>query len=411
MPELAACSLRKSSDGQEKQPSPVAGLQQARFASDDYLVGTADQSPKKPSQNGWPSRLPRVRRRLKWTVTVAIGATMFLAAGCGSPTSTTSPVASGTWSRTPTPGTTSQSIESVSCPSSTFCAGVGGPTDSSGTGYGWTYNGSSWSAPSTVDSSATLVTVSCASSSFCVAPDLNGGFTIFNGSSWSTPQSLDLNGIPVAIDCTSDTFCMAVGQENTGLSDGTTDAAAWTFNGSSWDTVDLVEPGAFLSSVSCTSATFCVAVGGEETSAGDSPPSVIATYNGSTWSTPTTLDYNFTLGSVSCSSRRFCVAGAGSPTGQNSPGDVLVYDGSRWSQPLKVDSAPLNGNSVSCPSPSFCMAADVRGYVLTYNGSSWSAPHKVPGASSFVSLTCQSSSFCLATNLGINVFQWRRAHG
>jgi hypothetical protein len=55
------------------------------------------------------------------------------------------------------------------------------------------------------------------------------------------------------------------------------------------------------------------------------------------------------------------------------------------------------------------MAADVRGDVVTFNGSSWSAPAKVLEAASLVALTCPSSSFCFAANLGTRVYQWRRS--
>ena len=140
----------------------------------------------------------------------------------------------------------------------------------------------------------------------------------------------------------------------------------------------VVAANAFLSSVSCTSSTHCVAAGGTEASSGPVSPALVATFDGSKWSRPLAVGQGFTLGSVSYPSPRFCVAGAGSPGDPTGPGDVLTYNGSRWSSALKIDSAPLNDNALSCPIPT---------------------------------LSCRSSSLCFAANLGAKVYQWRRSDG
>jgi hypothetical protein len=52
---------------------------------------------------------------------------------------------------------------------------------------------------------------------------------------------------------------------------------------------------------------------------------------------------------------------------------------------------PLVG--VSCPSSTFCLAADGNGNVLRWNGRSWSAP-QATGASELTGVSCVSSTAC-----------------
>jgi hypothetical protein len=56
-------------------------------------------------------------------------------------------------------------------------------------------------------------------------------------------------------------------------------------------------------------------------------------------------------------------------------GNALTYDGTSWSSPDSIDAANQI-ISVSCPTTSFCVAVDSVGNVFTYNGSSWSSPEK-----------------------------------
>lgn len=68
-----------------------------------------------------------------------------------------------------------------------------------------------------------------------------------------------------------------------------------------------------------------------------------------------------------------------------------------WSRPESVD--PLRGGllSVSCISPTFCLAGDAHGRVLSYDGSTWSAQAKVgPTDSAVGAINCVRESFCVA---------------
>jgi hypothetical protein len=98
---------------------------------------------------------------------------------------------------------TGDTVNSVSCPSASFCALV------DGNGNATTYDGSAWSAPTQIDSSI-LTSVSCASASFCVAVDENGGALTFNGSSWSGPVTISSGDRLTSVSCPSASFCAAV---------------------------------------------------------------------------------------------------------------------------------------------------------------------------------------------------------
>jgi hypothetical protein len=111
-------------------------------------------------------------------------------------TSWSAPVSIGTSSAIPSGGT--PGIEALSCPSSTFCAGVG--TTSDNQAYLDTFNGSSW-APGVIKKTnggpQGFVSVSCPSTSFCMAPGLLGWVT-YTSSMWSAPQTFSDPAAPPA---------------------------------------------------------------------------------------------------------------------------------------------------------------------------------------------------------------------
>ena len=73
-------------------------------------------------------------------------------------------------------------------------------------GNALTFNGSSWSAPASIDP-AELFSVSCPSVSFCAAVGENAAVT-YNGSSWSSPVDIDPNTL-ISVSCASSSFCAA----------------------------------------------------------------------------------------------------------------------------------------------------------------------------------------------------------
>ena len=90
-----------------------------------------------------------------------------------------------------------EGLTSVSCPTASFCAAV----DASGNAF--TYDGTSWSSPDSIDPNGNeLTSVSCPTASFCAAVDGNGNVLTYNGTSWSLPKSIDpRNGRLSSVSC------------------------------------------------------------------------------------------------------------------------------------------------------------------------------------------------------------------
>jgi hypothetical protein len=155
-----------------------------------------------------------------------------------------------------------------------------------------------------------------------------------------------------------------------------------------WSAPAKVDPNDGLY-VSCVSSSFCVVV--------DESGNALE-WNGSSWSTPQAVSTGFY--SISCVSANFCVADAGS--------DVYTWNGSSWSQPQSVDSS--SGGfifSISCPTTSFCVAGDSNGNVFDWNGSSWSQPQAIdPSGGGIYGVSCPTTSFCAMVDKDGNAFIW-----
>ncbi|MCL6104491.1 MAG: hypothetical protein M1483_02475 [Actinobacteria bacterium] len=243
--------------------------------------------------------------------------------------------------------------------------------------------------------------ISCVSATFCMAVSGQGneyGQT-FNGTSWSAPRSVLWNSI---VSCASATFCVAVGE----------DGYFTTFNGTSWSAPQLFVPTSLLKgyawaedhffyppfdSISCVSTSFCVV--------GDDVGNVY-TFNGTSWSAPTSIDGTNQLNSVSCVSTSFCMAVDGG-------GNAIIFNGTSWSAPQLIDptysyAASLDQptgyslTSVSCTSTTFCIATDGSNTVRIFNGTAWFTsvvPPAGPPTAGYDSVSCISRSFCEAVGL------------
>jgi hypothetical protein len=126
----------------------------------------------------------------------------------------------------------------------------------------------------------------------------------------------------------------------------------------------------------------------------------VASINGSIYNNVATVNGygNATqLNSISCPTVSFCAAA-------DSFGGVATYDGKHWSQPTIVNTE-LAGFfvglvSVSCSTvPSdFCAAIDDRGYGETYNGTTWSAPVHMDTNGGANMVSCPTANFCAAVD-------------
>jgi hypothetical protein len=287
----------------------------------------------------------------------------------------------------PTPIDNSNPPQNVSCPTATFCAAVGAG------GWGQTFNGSSWGAPTAIDPSSnpsghTLTSVSCPSASFCAAVDQAGNALTFNGSTWSAPVAVDHGGALTTVSCTSASACVA----------GDNSGNGFTFNGSAWSppiSVNKVSNSEDIGGMACPSASFCVAVGENGTFE-------TSTTGGTTWTAPQTIIAGVNLQAVSCPSTSFCMA-------VDNAGNAYDYNGSNWSPGTAIDTAnaKIDGGeftAVSCPSTSFCVAIDGRENVVMFDGSTWTAPQNLESAVSRAGVSCASSSFCAAVDGAGNAF-------
>jgi hypothetical protein len=223
----------------------------------------------------------------------------------------------------PSPGTSSNVLNAVSCTSSTDCVAVG--TDASSGSLQTlveAWNGTSWSvvsSPNVGTGDNSLLGVSCLDSSdFCVTVgyDLNSSnigeplAEIWNGTDWSIASTPDPNGDfnPLtAVSCSDATDCVAVGRYDETGTGYQTLAEVW--NGTGWSITPTTDEAGYnaLDAVSCDSATDCVAVGNYYTST--SSQNEIENWNGSVWSAASsTQEESSSLDGVSCTDSADCVA-------------------------------------------------------------------------------------------------------
>jgi hypothetical protein len=111
----------------------------------------------------------------------------------------------------------------------------------------FTFNGTSWSGPATVDAGHDLISVSCPSTSFCMAVDSSGQAAEHSDGLWGLQP---LGWAPAAVSCPSAGSCLAVGRSG---------AAASYANGL-WNHVPAAAPGTRITALSCAAANSCVAM-------------------------------------------------------------------------------------------------------------------------------------------------------
>jgi hypothetical protein len=99
------------------------------------------------------------------------------------------------------------------------------------------------------------------------------------------------------------------------------------------------------------------------------------------------VDPNGVIASLSCPSPSFCAAADGS-------GNALTFNGSSWSAPVLIDPTPLGEGTVSCDSALFCGAVEEGAKVAIFNRSKWSAALLIDKPMSITGISCSSSSSC-----------------
>jgi YVTN family beta-propeller protein len=176
--------------------------------------------------------------------------------------------------------------------------------------------------------------------------------------------------------------------------------------------------GSSLDAVSCVGTTFCMAAGNFISSSSSSlDQNLVETWNGTAWSIVSSRDEGSGsngLASVSCVSSSFCVAvGSSQKTSSSSIYQSLIesWNGATWS----VVSSPDKGsgdnelNTVSCVSSSFCVAggshasgSSTKTLVESWNGTKWSivtSPNEGT-TSTLEGVSCVNARDCKAVGIG-----------
>lgn len=299
-------------------------------------------------------------------------------------------------------------LNGVSCASSTLCVAV----DSAGNALISTSPevAGSW-VVANIDGTANIRSISCAPPSLCVAASEYGSIFVSTnpagGATTWTEVNVDSRGRGINdVSCSSASFCVAVDAAGDILTSTNPagGAGAWEIT-----PVDLSSEGYMgandLYAVSCAGAALCVAADFR----GNFLVSANPTSGAGSW-TIAPIDKNNAVYSVSCPASSLCVAG-------DWLGDLLTSAdpmggvGAWMATQVDPDPEILNGgwhiNSVSCPTTSFCVAADQRGKVFTATdptggASAWTAVN-VDGLNDLRGVSCPTISLCVAVDSAGNV--------
>jgi len=288
-------------------------------------------------------------------------------------------------------GASDSTLNSVSCPTPTFCLAVG-EYHVGGVGIPLAYSfGSSTgfvqqTVPLAGGASGYLSSVSCQSASLCEAAGTSGPISAtsalvegWNGSSFSQQQTGSSTGATVlsAVSCAlaGSAFCMAVGSEN--LGGFVIVPYAESFNGSNWVTQTQASNDQFrvqpagtnavnLDGVHCIASTSCQVIGSYYGGSGDSVANPWgAALSGSSWTfellPPSNADAGFAPGdALACPSECWAVGNYSTSTGLALFADTT--NGSQWlfsSLPNPSGTEPTLF-SVACGLIDYCKA--VGGY-------------------------------------------------
>jgi hypothetical protein len=220
----------------------------------------------------------------------------------------------------------------------------------------------------------------------CLVVDRSGLLDVVSG---TKSAQLATTGFPLeAVSCSSQDFCMALGTGTAiELLSSTTREFAIGRNSTGTDVVDWRW-------LSCPEPAFCMG-GGYVGNGSQKDVPVFATWNGLVWSrlaaiaTPSSTPRPTVITTISCADARFCVAAG-------VQGSMLRWNGTRWFR----STLPVHQDvfDVSCVSSTFCLAAGGSGVnkVYLWNGQSWRegpVPSFPRGADT---VSCDSPSFCVA---------------
>ncbi|HTW20101.1 MAG TPA: Ig domain-containing protein [Mycobacteriales bacterium] len=291
---------------------------------------------------------------------------------------------------------------SLACPTTTLCVAAG--ENDSGISAVWTATdpkSTSWTAHQVGSTVGTdFIAVSCGGTSACAAVGEHGQAALSSdassGASATWHDTTLASDDAVGVSCPTTSLCDA-----TDLLGNVFTSTNPSTSSPTWVEKTAVE-GA-TQTIACTpSASLCVVTGAGSKADSTTDP---ADGNTATWTT-TGYTASSDIEGISCPSSSFCAAAddAGNISTSTDPGSKSAT----W-RSTNVDSGiAINpGGSyflegISCPSTSLCVAVDDVGNVLTStdpgSGSpTWKAA-KVDNAGGFTAITCRSTKLCVAVD-------------
>lgn len=292
-------------------------------------------------------------------------------------------------------------FNAVTCPTSEFCAAVGGSADLAAIASVSSNGGTSWVSSPLESGLPPLNAISCWNSSACVAVGEGVVIATSNaGTSWSPHPIPTSDTTLLSVSCPSDALCVGGGVSpgNAGPYQG---QLLYSLDGGvKWMEPTLPATVGAVGSVACPTTSFCVAVGAEI---------LVSTDGGESWSQRTVSGGTGVLRTVSCSSALDCVAIGPNPLGFNDPSlgalEVSTSDGGTTWEPNSMPAGLWMMNVVSCTANDECMAAGPSSsaagapqtpiLVSTNNGTTWSSESPPTGVTSVGSLECQTATHCV----------------
>ncbi len=297
--------------------------------------------------------------------------------------------AGGLWSG-PTIAAEGAALVDVSCPTTSTCTAV----DEKGSSVSFIQGG--WSPPVPIAGASSgasgnpPIAISCGAAESCAAALGNGGLPLYDGTTWDASEVEDSAGAPTSLSCPTSRFCVAVDDAGQVL----------TRNGT-WTAPIVVDRGGGFASISCTSQTFCLAVTGDT-------PATAYRFDGKRWSpvaapnpsTPQGGSEPDILSSVSCATPSSCVA-------LDDFGEAFTWNGHVWSGATAFDDVQDGSDAVSCPTSRFCMIVDGNGVAVSLVEGALGSRHQLDtGAAGLNSISCATATRCVAVGGGGRVYAY-----
>ena len=289
-----------------------------------------------------------------------------------------------------------------------------------------------WSAPVDLAKSYTMTGVSCVSPRFCMAvgaeptgsePEGVPMAFVWDGARWASTAALPVpagtGGWLEGVSCASAHYCLAYGV-NLGAVPGETfgevPTTIYSWDGRTWANTDFPWPSRSVDAISCARTRSCTAVASPGGPVAESGPITVATWDGRTWKSkdlPVSVP-GTTPASMSCPAASFCMMvsetdAMETDSALNPLHPNIAYRGgpSGWAPVLWPDDG-VGVQTVSCTSSVFCLAiaqnaynparpkAVPRSVSFVWDGKAWAERGELPADFADESLSCSSSTFCIA---------------